>query len=45
MSQAVDFFTADNEPYYLPLGDEIVIFRAAYSARLSILLKGPTCGG
>jgi nitric oxide reductase NorQ protein len=45
MSQAVDFFTADNEPYYLPLGDEIEIFRAAYSARLPILLKGPTgCG-
>ena len=45
MSQAVDFFTADNEPYYLPLADEVEIFRAAYSARLPILLKGPTgCG-
>lgn len=45
MSQAVDFFTADNEPYYLPLSDEIEIFRAAYSARLPVLLKGPTgCG-
>jgi nitric oxide reductase NorQ protein len=45
MTQAVDFFTADTEPYYLPLQDEIEIFRAAYSARLPILLKGPTgCG-
>jgi len=45
MTQAVDFFTADSEPYYLPLADEIEIFRAAYSARLPILLKGPTgCG-
>lgn len=45
MTQAVDFFTADQEPYYLPLADEVEIFRAAYSARLPILLKGPTgCG-
>jgi nitric oxide reductase NorQ protein len=45
MTQAVDFFTADSEPYYLPLADEVEIFRAAYSARLPILLKGPTgCG-
>ena len=33
------------EPYYLPLGDEIELFRAAYQARLPVLLKGPTgCG-
>jgi nitric oxide reductase NorQ protein len=33
------------EPYYLPLGDEIDVFRAAYEARLPVLLKGPTgCG-
>ena len=45
MSQSVNFFTADKEPYYLPLADEVEIFRAAYSARLPILLKGPTgCG-
>ncbi|MFM8355499.1 MAG: CbbQ/NirQ/NorQ/GpvN family protein [Gammaproteobacteria bacterium] len=35
----------DAEPYYLPLGDEVAVFRAAYAARLPILLKGPTgCG-
>lgn len=33
------------EPYYEPLGDEIVIFEAAYRNALPILLKGPTgCG-
>lgn len=32
-------------PYYLPAGDEIDIFTAAYTCRLPILLKGPTgCG-
>lgn len=32
-------------PYYLPIGDEIEIFSAAYKARLPVLLKGPTgCG-
>lgn len=33
------------KPYYLPLSDEIEVFRAAYPERLPILLKGPTgCG-
>jgi len=32
-------------PYYLPIGDEVEIFRAAYACRLPVLLKGPTgCG-
>ncbi|GIW41702.1 MAG: nitric oxide reductase NorQ protein [Candidatus Binatia bacterium] len=32
-------------PFYLPVGDEVEIFRAAYEARLPVLLKGPTgCG-
>lgn len=45
MTEAVNYFAADIEPYYLPLSDEIEIFRAAYSARLPVLLKGPTgCG-
>ena len=42
MSQAVEYFSADTEPYYLPLSDEVEIFRAAYNARLPVLLKGPT---
>ena len=33
------------EPYYLPLADEVALFEAAYHARLPVLLKGPTgCG-
>lgn len=33
------------EPYYLPLADEVEIFLAAYDEKLPVLLKGPTgCG-
>jgi nitric oxide reductase NorQ protein len=32
-------------PFYLPVGDEVDLFRAAWDARLPVLLKGPTgCG-
>jgi nitric oxide reductase NorQ protein len=32
-------------PYYLPIGDEVDVFTAAYTCRLPVLLKGPTgCG-
>ena len=37
--------TATETPYYLPVGDEVEIFRAAYERRIPVLLKGPTgCG-
>jgi nitric oxide reductase NorQ protein len=33
------------EPYYLPQGDEVAVFTAAWESRLPVLLKGPTgCG-
>ncbi len=33
------------EPYYLPVGNEVAEFEAAYGSRLPVLLKGPTgCG-
>ena len=36
---------ASEAPFYLPIGDEIDLFRAAYECRLPVLLKGPTgCG-
>ena len=36
---------SEEEPYYLPLADEIEIFLTAYQQRLPVLLKGPTgCG-
>jgi len=32
-------------PYYLPLGDEVEVFEAAFRQKLPVLLKGPTgCG-
>ena len=32
-------------PFYLPTGDEVALFRAAYEQRIPVLLKGPTgCG-
>jgi nitric oxide reductase NorQ protein len=37
--------TRAERPYYVPVGNEEQIFKAAYRQRLSILLKGPTgCG-
>jgi nitric oxide reductase NorQ protein len=33
------------KPYYLPIGDEVELFTAAYECKLPVLLKGPTgCG-
>ncbi|MEJ2132823.1 MAG: AAA family ATPase, partial [Gammaproteobacteria bacterium] len=33
------------EPWYLPIGDEVEIFLAAFESKLPVLLKGPTgCG-
>ena len=38
-------YALEQEPYYLPLADEIEVFLAAYQQRLPVLLKGPTgCG-
>ncbi len=35
----------EEEPFYLPMGDEVEVFRTAYHARLPVNLKGPTgCG-
>ncbi|VAW51511.1 Rubisco activation protein CbbQ [hydrothermal vent metagenome] len=34
-----------DEPYYEPVGNEIELYTAAYSARMPMMLKGPTgCG-
>jgi nitric oxide reductase NorQ protein len=38
-------FFIETEPYYEPVGDELVVFEAAYRNQLPVLLKGPTgCG-
>ena len=45
MSEAAKLASLAEEPYYLPLKDEVQMFEAAYGARLPVLLKGPTgCG-
>ena len=41
----IEEFVLKEEPFYLPLGDEIGLFEAAYHQQLPVLLKGPTgCG-
>ena len=42
---AVEEYTLKEEPYYLPIGDEIELFETAYEQRLPVLLKGPTGAG
>ncbi len=38
-------YSLEQEPYYLALGDEVELFKAAYEEKLPVLLKGPTgCG-
>ena len=42
---AIEKYTVTNEPYYLPVRNEVEIFEAAYRARLPVMMKGPTgCG-
>ena len=44
-SWAVEEFRAEQEPYYVPVGDEVELFRAAWESKIPVLLKGPTgCG-
>ncbi len=42
---SIEEFVVQEEPFYLPTGDEIEIFEAAYAQRVPILLKGPTGTG
>ncbi len=42
---AVEEYAAEEEPYYIPIGDEIELFEAAFNQKIPVLLKGPTgCG-
>ena len=44
-TQRVEDFKLEKEPYYLPVGNEIELYEAAYQAGLPVMLKGPTgCG-
>ena len=43
--QSGDLYHAVDEPFYLPVGDEVSLFEAAHRERIPVLLKGPTgCG-
>jgi nitric oxide reductase NorQ protein len=45
MELAVEKYKVANEPYYLPIRQEVQLFEAAYAAKLPVMLKGPTgCG-
>ena len=39
---AVEDFRITEEPFYLPIADEIELFEAAYAQKVPVLLKGPT---
>jgi nitric oxide reductase NorQ protein len=42
---AIEEFNITDEPYYLPVGNEVELFEAAHKAKLPVMLKGPTgCG-
>ncbi len=41
----IDQYKIDAEPYYLPLGDEVALYEAAYAERLPVMIKGPTGSG
>lgn len=45
MELAVEKYKVADEPFYLPVGQEVELFEAAYAAKLPVMLKGPTgCG-
>ncbi len=41
----VEEYFIEEEPYFIPLSDEVEIFEAAYRQRVPLLLKGPTGTG
>ena len=45
MKDVIDSHRVTEEPWYRATGDEISLFKAAYAARMPVMLKGPTgCG-
>ena len=44
-SYIIEEYHLTEEPYYIPTGDEIELFEAAWNQKIPVLLKGPTgCG-
>src|SRR5581483_6758520 len=43
--RAIEEYIIAEEPYYLPVDNEIGLFESAHAAHLPVILKGPTgCG-
>ena len=44
-SYIIEEYHLKEEPYYVPIGDEVELFEAAYHRKIPVLFKGPTgCG-
>ncbi len=44
-SYIIEEYHLTEEPYYVPVGDEIELFEAAYAQKIPVIFKGPTgCG-
>src|SRR3990172_7923835 len=41
----IEEYVIKDEPFYVPVADEVEIFEAAYRQRVPVLLKGPTGTG
>ena len=41
----IEEYQITEKPYYLPIKDEVELFRAAFRAKIPVLLKGPTGTG
>ena len=42
---AIEEYHPLKEPFYIPIGDEVDLFKAAFKQKIPVLLKGPTgCG-
>src|SRR5674476_1055761 len=43
--KSIDQYKVHQEPFYQAQGDEVMLYEAAYAARLPVMVKGPTgCG-
>jgi nitric oxide reductase NorQ protein len=41
----IEEYIIEEEPFYLPVSDEVTLFKAAYAEKVPILMKGPTGTG
>ncbi len=45
MSDIINQYLIEKEPYYRPVADEVELYQATYAVRMPMMLKGPTgCG-